>query len=336
MKTISTRTWLAASLMAATVLAPWGAIAKENAREQWRAAFDESLVGKRVVWVPIYLGVLESEWTNVMRDHFQRWGIKFDTRDPNFNADVQLQSITAAINQHPDVLIVQNTSTTFLVNEIKRAMDAGIYVVQINMGSNVQSDAYVGADWSETGKKIAEEIVTQCGAGTSGKVAFIQGEATAAASVDELKGASEVFAKSPQIKLVSTQPANWDANKANQLTTTILQQHPDLCAIWGAWGPMTVGAAQAVKNANLQGKVKVYASSDGQRADCEAVAQGLFTKALSFRGDMQGEAIANTVINLLQGGDKPGAKHLLVFTNQYWVKDKNDAKYCFDPSPASN
>jgi ribose transport system substrate-binding protein len=333
------RTALKACLSASIiglVTASLPSLAKENPRESWRQAFDAAVVGKRVVWVPIYLGVLESQWTIKMKDHFEKWGIKFETRDPNFDADVQLQSVTSAINQHPDVLVVQNPSTTFLVNEIKRAMEAGIYVVQINMGSNVQSDAYVGADSFESGRLIAEEIAKECGSGTSGKVAFIAGEATAAISVDELKGATEVFAKHPNINLVSTQPANWDATKANQLTTSIVQQHPDLCAIWGAWGPMTLGAAQAVKNANLLGKVKVYTISDGQQPDCAALQQGLFTKALSLRGDMQGEAIANTILNLLQGGEKPGSEHLLVYTPQYWMTAEDGNKYCFDPEKVPN
>ena len=38
-----------------------------------------------------------------------------------------------------------------LAKELKRAMDAGIYVVQVNMASNTLTDAYVGVDAKDMG-----------------------------------------------------------------------------------------------------------------------------------------------------------------------------------------
>ena len=319
---------LAAAVISA---APAGAEGKPNIREKWRMGFDEKIKGKKVAWVPVWMGVLESEWTAVMKDQFSRYGIDFAMRDPNFNNDVALQAVTALINEKPDVLIVQNNSTTALASELKRAMEQGIYVVQVNMASNTVGDAYVGVDWVDIGRQIATEIVHDCGGGKgSGKVAMIQGEATAAGSVDQLKGAMEVFSTDPSIKVVMSQPASWDANKANQLATTAIQQNPDLCAVYGFWGPMTAGAAQAVKNAGMEGKIRVYASSDGQRGDCNLVEQGLFSRALSYRADIQGQAIVNAVLGLLQSGDAPGSKNLFYFSNQYWVNGPQDAKFCYD------
>jgi ribose transport system substrate-binding protein len=323
-----------ATLLGALLLAPIAASAKDDMRMQMRAAFDSKLVGKKIVWVPIYLGVLESELTNSMRSNFKQWGIDFKTRDPNFNADLQLQTITAAINEHPDVLIVQNPSTTLLVSEIKRAMESGIHVIQVSMGSNIQSDAFVGDDWRAIGREMGREIVAQCGPETSGKVALIGGEATAAGSLDQLNGALEVFAKNPHIQVVSNQPANWDAGQANRITSTVLQQHPDLCAVWGVWGTMMLGAAEAVRNANLQGKVKVFASSEGQQADCDAVQSGLFTATINFRGNIQGDALAYMAATLLQMGDKPGVDPMYMYTDYVWVRGKEDEKYCFVPTPA--
>lgn len=302
----------------------------QNIREEARVKFDKAIKGKKVAWVPIWMGNLETEWTKVMKMHFDKYGIQLITRDPNFNNDVQLQAVSELINEKPDILIVQNNSTTLLVNELKRATAAGIYVIQVNMSSNFTGDAYVGVDWVEIGREIGGELVKACGGGkSSGKVELIQGEATAAGSVDQLKGALEVLKADPTIKVVSTQPGNWDANKANQVATTVLQQHPDLCAIHSFWGPMTAGAAQAVKNAGKQGKVKVFGSSDGQMGDCELVEQGLAQKNLSYRADLQGEAIVNAALTLLQEKNKPGSKALYYFSNEFWVTSKNEHSYCY-------
>jgi len=46
-----------------------------RAREELRAQFDKALKGKTVAWAPVWLGVLESEWTRVMKAHFDDYGM---------------------------------------------------------------------------------------------------------------------------------------------------------------------------------------------------------------------------------------------------------------------
>ena len=101
----------------------------------------------------------------------------------------------------------------------------------------------------------------------------------------------EVFKTDPSIKVVSSQPTSWDANKAGEITATVLQQHPDLCAILSVWGPQAAGAAQAIKAAGKTDKTKIYVASDGQPADCDLLEQGavlsqpLLSRRHTGRGD---------------------------------------------------
>jgi ABC-type sugar transport system substrate-binding protein len=320
---------VAASILALATFGGTPAKAVE-AREQLRAQFDKALQGKTVAWAPVWLGVLESEWTRVMKSHFDDYGIKLETRDANFKSDVQLQAVSALINEHPDVLIVQNPNVTLLAKELKRAMEAGIFVVQVNMASNTLTDAYVGVDAKDMGRKLAKSIIGDCGGGKgSGEVSILEGEATAAYSLDMKNGALEVFKSDPSIKVVSSQPTSWDANKAGEITSTVLQQHPNLCAVLSVWGPQAAGAAQAIKAAGKTGKAKIYVASDGQPADCDELEQGAYYRNLSYRADTQGEAIVNSVLALLQSGDKPGAKHTAYYTTPAWVNSKDDRMYCF-------
>ena len=265
---------VAASFLALAAVAAAPAKAVE-AREQLREQFDKALKGKKVAWAPVWLGVLESEWTRVMKNHFDDYGMTLETRDANFKSDVQLQAVSTFINEKPDVLIVQNPNVTLLARELKRAMEAGIYVVQVNMASNTLSDAYVGVDAKDLGRKLARNIIGDCGGGKgSGEVSILEGEATAAYSLDMKNGALEVFKSDPSIKIVSSQPTSWDANKAGEITATVLQQHPNLCAILSVWGPQAAGAAQAIKAAGKTAQAKIYVASDGQPADCDLLEQG--------------------------------------------------------------
>lgn len=299
-------------------------------RQQLHDDFTASTKGKKIAWVPVWLGVLESEWTRVMKENFEDKGIEFVMRDPNFKSDVQLQAVSTLINEKPDILIVQNPTTTLLARELKRAMSEGIKVIQVNMSSNTTSDAYVGVDVPKMGRLLAKEALAECGGSKgSGKVAILQGEATAAYSLDMTNAATATLEADPSIKIVSSQPVNWDANKASEVMTNVLQQHPDLCSIISVWGPQTAGAAQAVKNAGLQGKVKIFVGSDGQPADCDMIEQGLYTKNLSYTANLQGEQIVTAALALLQDPRPAGSTHYAFYTTNYWVSGPEDRRYCF-------
>ncbi len=298
----------------------------KTAREL-RAQFDKDVKGKTIAFLPIALGVpLQDEWNRVLKTEAEWRGIKYVVRDPNNNPAAMQQALTALVNDKPDVLIVQKPSVTLLMKELKRAEGEGIHVIQINMSSNYKSDAFVGADWFEIGRLIAQDVVKQCGTGSgkSGKVQIVQGELAAAASVDQIAGIMEVFKKDKAIKVVSNQAAAWDANNALNITATVIQQNPDLCASVGFWGIMESGAAQAIRNAGKIDQVKVYASGEGSQLDCDQVNQGNFYKFLSYTATQQGHELMNTALMLLQSKEKPSKVHRALYTRPIWL-DKSNA-----------
>src|ERR1700753_572932 len=299
----------------------------KTAREL-RASYDKVVKGKTIAFLPIALGIpLQDEWSRVVQSEAEWRGMKYVVRDPNNNPSAMQQALTALVNDKPDVLIVQNPSVTLLMKELKRAESPGTHVIQINMSSNYKSGAFVGADWAEVGRMLAGDVVKQCGTGSgkSGKVQIVQGELTAAASVDQIAGIMEVLNKDPAIKVVSNQAANWDANTALNITATVIQQHPDLCASIGFWGIMQSGAAQAVRNAGKLDQVKVYASGEGSQLDCDQVQQGNFYKFLSYKATEQGHDLILAAVTLLESGEKPGTKNLEYFTQPIWL-DKSNAR----------
>ena len=87
-----------------------------------------------------------------------------------------------------------------------------------------------------------------------------------------MKGVENVLAKNPELKVVSSQAADWDAAKAKGITQTVLKQHPDLCGIVGFWDGMDSGTAAAIKEAGLTGKVFLATSGGGeQKGACDQV-----------------------------------------------------------------
>ena len=323
---------IAASLAA---LALFGLPAKVLAQEETgtktahelRADYDKNLKGKTIAFLPIATGVpLMDEWGRVIKTEAEWRGMKFIVRDPAANPAAMQQALTALVDEKPDVIVVQNPSGTLLMKELKRAEAQGIHVVQMNMSSNYKSDAFVGADWYEVGRILAEDVVKVCGtgSGTSGEVQIVQGELTAAASVDQIGGIMDVLNKDKAIKVVSNQAALWDANNALNITATVIQQHPNLCASIGFWGIMESGAAQAIRNAGKIDQVKVYASGEGSQLDCDQVTQGNFYKFLSYTATEQGHDAFVAAQTLLEDANKPGTKHTEYYTRPVWL-DKSNA-----------
>src|ERR1700733_6349507 len=322
----------AASLTAITV---WGFQGSVSAQEEGgtktahelRAAYDKDLKGKTIAFLPIATGVpLMDEWGRVIKTEAEWRGMKFIVRDPAANPAAMQQALTALVDEKPDVIVVQNPSVTLLMKELKRAEAQGIHVVQMNMSSNYKSDAFVGADWYEVGRILAEDVVKVCGtgSGTSGEVQIVQGELAAAASVDQIAGVMDTLKKDSAIKVVSNQAANWDANNALNITATVIQQHPNLCASIGFWGIMESGAAAAIRNAGKAEQVKTYASGEGSQLDCDQVNQGNFYKFLSYKATEQGHDLVAAAVTLLEGNQKPGEKHLEQYTQPIWL-DKTNA-----------
>src|SRR5580693_873560 len=303
-----------------------------------RSEYNKDVQTKTIAFLPIALGVpLQDEWERVIRTEAAWRGFKYVVRDPNNNPSAMQQALTALVNDKPDVLIVQNPSVTLLMKELKRAEAQGTHVIQVNMSSNYKSDAFVGADWYEVGHLLAEDVIKECGAGSgkSGKVSIVQGELTAAASVDQIGGIMDTFKKDPSIKVVSNQAANWDANAALNITSTVIQQNPDLCASIGFWGIMQSGAAQAIRNAGKIDQVKVYASGEGSQLDCDQVNQGNFYKFLSYTAGEQGRDAFLAAEALLENDAKPGSSHREYYTRPIWLHKSNaNAANCYPvPKP---
>jgi len=217
-----------------------------------RAPYYDALKGKKVVFVPLAMGFdLTEGWAAIMRKQAADLGYDFDIRDPNWSTDAGTRAITAIIAEKPDVAIIHNPDLQSYARLAQRLVKAGVKVLQVNLESTNSTDYYVGADWVKVGLIQANVLVEKCGAGsgTSGKIAILEGQPTAASNLYELFAYYNVFADHPEIQVVADQAATYDPAKARAIIETVLQQHPDLCGIVGNWDNQDVGAGAAVEAA---------------------------------------------------------------------------------------
>src|SRR5271156_2897830 len=330
--TISGRTIIKTALLGLglTAVAAAPALAQKGLDEPFQAAFKEALAGKTVAFVPVAMNFdLTEGWFAGLKKELEPYGVKVVVRDPNWSTNAGAQAVTTLISEKPAVIILHNPDVQTYAKLAQRAENDGIYIIQINMGSSYRSSAFVGADWIDIGQRQTEAVVKAC-QGKSNKIAIIQGQLSAAASAYTLKGVENVLAKNPDIKVVSSQAADWDAAKAKAVTQTVLKQNPDLCGIVGFWDGMDIGTAAAVKEAGLTDKVFVATSGGGEeKAACELVKNGAFDLDLSYDVPTQAEQMAGLIKFLLSSGVKAGSVKGSSYTTLIPITKENADTACW-------
>ncbi len=282
-----------------------------------RAQSADQFKGKTVAFVPVALGYdLEDGWSAILKHQADKLGYTYEVRNPNLNSDVGAQAISQLITEKPTVLVIQNPDVQVYSRLIKKAEQAGIHVIQINMKSVAPSDYFVGADYVQLGRQAADMMVHRCGqgGGKSGKLAIVQGVLTAAASVLQMQGIDEVLSKHPEVKVVSNQAADWDSSRARAIMQTVMQQNPDLCGVIGFWDSMDVGTGSAIREAGKTDQVFLVTSGGGSDIACTNIGNGTFGAELSYDVPRQGADMNKDILASLTGGPAPDANKVVQIT----------------------
>jgi ribose transport system substrate-binding protein len=300
-------------LAAAASLAGVGGALADHFDDGQYPAFEKAMKGKTVAFVPISMGFdLPQAWAAGLQHDADKYGYKLVIRDPNWDVAAGAQALTQLIAEKPDVLIFHPLDMTAYSKLVKKAGDAGIATIQVNLKSLNTGDAYIGADWYDLLATETEAMAKICGAGSgqSGKIALLEGNPTTPTVIIGMQGVNDSLAKHPELKVVATQSADWDATKAHDITSTILKQNEDLCGIIGFWDGQDVGTAAAIKEAGKTGKVHLISEGGGrQAAACDNVANGNFDAYVSHDAKGQARDLEMTVRMLLQNKPEKGGAH---------------------------
>ncbi|MCB1809163.1 MAG: substrate-binding domain-containing protein [Candidatus Competibacteraceae bacterium] len=168
--------------------------------------------------------------------------------------------IETNIGRHPDGLAVSCLDAATNVQLLHEAVNAGINLITFDTYCADDFDFVGHSGDYQDGADLAEFLAEQIG--DSGKVGILAGSLTAANHAARVKGFKETIAKHPDIEIVFEQPDDDNLEKAVSLTENALQANPDIKGFFGANASNPIGAARAVKNAGLAGKVVVVGMDD--------------------------------------------------------------------------
>ncbi|MCW5552583.1 MAG: sugar ABC transporter substrate-binding protein [Verrucomicrobiae bacterium] len=173
----------------------------------------------------------------------------------------QVGLVEQMVAQQVNAIVIAPADSKALVPALKRAKAAGVLVVNIDnkldAGALMEADLsvpFVGPD-NRAGARLVGEVVA--GKLTAGdKVAIIEGVPTAFNGQQRRAGFEDAM-RTAGMNIVSVQSGYWEMDRANNVATALLSEHPDLKAILCGNDSMALGAVAAVQAAGRTGKVLV-------------------------------------------------------------------------------
>lgn len=223
------------------------------------------------------------------------------------DVETQINAIESFITQKVDAIVVAPSDSRALVPPIKRAVDAGITVVNFDVALDDKAKqeaglklAFVGPDNREGAKMAGDALAKKLGAGA--KVVIIEGNPGADNAAQRKLGFMDSV-KAGKLDLLDSRTAHWETEEANTVFSNMLTAHPDIQGVMAANDSMVLGVVKAIEAAGKTGKIEVVGFDN-----IPAVQPLLKEKKLLATVDQFGQQMAANAIDKALGvvaGGKP-------------------------------
>lgn len=183
-------------------------------------------------------------------------GIK-DEQDVSRQVDI----VDDMIARHVDAIVIAPADSKALVPVCRKALDSSIVVVNVDnrfdraaLADRGARIPFVGPDNRKGARAVGEHLARRLEPGDA--VAIVEGAPNAFNAIQRTQGFRDAM-DAAGMKIVTSQTAYWETDRAHQVTSAILTRHPSLKALLCANDSMALGAVAAVRGAGREGHVLV-------------------------------------------------------------------------------
>jgi len=190
-----------------------------------------------------------------------------------------------------DAIVIAPADSKALVPVLRRARDKGVIVINIDnrldreiLAIEKISIPFVGPDNKKGAKKVGDYLASKLKPGDA--VAIIEGIRTSFNGTQRRLGFEDAM-RAAKMKIVESQSAQWEMNKANTITVSMLSEHPEIKAVLAANDSMALGAISAIKTVGRTGEVMVVGFDN-----IPGVQQAIKEGRILATADQHGDALA--------------------------------------------
>ena len=231
--------------------------------------------------------------------------VSYDLLDGQADAATQVSLMDAAIADGADVIFLQPVDSVGIGPSIRKAADAGIPVITLNIDSTQLHAAHVEMNHYYGAREIARALGDAMGG--AGKVAILN--APPGIIIRDLRtdgfvdGLAEYH---PDIEIVADQVADWSRAVAQDVFTSILAANSDLGGAYGVNDSMALGAVDVAKEQGILDQLVVF-GNDGETAAIESIEAGELAGTQYTDVFQQGRFAASAALQLATARVNPGA-----------------------------
>lgn len=213
----------------------------------------------------------------------------------------QLSEIDDVIVKKPDAILLIPVDYKAMVPGIQRINAAKIPIVNLtDRSAGGDFVAFVGADDYGIAQATAERLLQEIGG--KGKVIILEGVRGSLTASDRLRGFQDALKKFPGVKLVASQPGNYQRLVAMQVMENLLQRNPDVNGVLAANDAMAIGALDALNEADAKALV---VGINGTKEAVDAIKSGKLLATGDYNGFLQGCIATTIAIRSLRGEPVP-------------------------------
>ncbi len=239
-------------------------------------------------------GMLSEEAFNL---EAEAQGVEVLYASANGDATVQVDNIQQLASQSPDAMVVVPMGEG-ITAQVAAAADQGIPVVVCSgiLPASSKAVSTVTRQYDLLGSAYAEWLVQKLGG--EGDVAMLSGLAGVPTAEYQAAAAKEIFAKYPDINVVTQEYTEWSPTVAKTVAQNLITKFPELDGIWSDSAYGDLGVVQAYQEA---GKPVPPMTGDSSNAFLKAVQGTDIEFALSSFPPEQSQECLRTALQILEG-----------------------------------
>lgn len=276
-----------------------GAVVKTFVNKFWRATADGFKQGAKTYDIPMDVQAAQNE-----NDQLG-----------------QLSIARSMLTKHYNALLLSPLTSSNLQPIFDESQGSGTLLVNVSDSIVPGAANFVGNTQSEIGVRAAKWFINKFPEG--GDFALIEGMAGSYAGKKRIDAFKKTMGEAgTKYRIVTSVPANWDRELAYNTARTVLQQTPGLKGLYSANDGMALGVMEAIKAADLLGKVLVL-GTDGEEEALKSIQAGELTGTVDSFPELNGQVATEVALRLLAGQHIPR----VVSTGQAIVTKDNYDRY---------
>ena len=216
-------------------------------------------------------------------------------------SDVQVRQIDSLLNEDVDLLVVAPNEYAEVAPALRRAKERGKPVILFDRKADTDDyTAFIGGDNEDVGRLAANYAARLVKAGGGHNVLEITALQSTSPSRDRHKGFEQAIGQHPEVDYHCVF-SNWDDHRTDTIVRQALQSSSRPDVIFCHSDFMARGASWAVKDAGLEGQVKIIGVDGlpGPGEGIEGVEQGWLAATCVY--PTQGEQIVRLALDILEG-----------------------------------